>query len=87
MPLDWEESDPRYITNAADVKLRAFSTKVGSRGWRLRVHSAARPAHVRMNSWLGHHRSHNVHLPFHPPCTLCQVHNVEALVQFKTEDD
>ncbi|PSC73333.1 dna-binding horma domain-containing [Micractinium conductrix] len=42
VPLDWEESDPRYITNAADVKLRAFSTK---------------------------------------------VHNVEALVQFKTEDD
>lgn len=28
MPLDWEESDPRYIKNAADVKLRAFSTKV-----------------------------------------------------------
>lgn len=24
-----EESDPRYITNAADVKLRSFSTKVG----------------------------------------------------------
>lgn len=30
VPLDWEESDPRYITNAADVKLRAFSTKVGA---------------------------------------------------------
>ncbi len=30
MPLDWEESDPRYITNAADVKLRAFSTKAGA---------------------------------------------------------
>ena len=29
VPLDWEESDPRYIANAADVKLRAFSTKVG----------------------------------------------------------
>lgn len=28
VPLDWEESDPRYITNAADVKLRSFSTKV-----------------------------------------------------------
>ena len=28
MPLEWEESDPRYIANAADVKLRAFSTKV-----------------------------------------------------------
>lgn len=28
VPLDWEESDPRYIVNAADVKLRAFSTKV-----------------------------------------------------------
>ena len=32
VPLDWEESDPRYIHNAADVKLRAFSTKV-SWGW------------------------------------------------------
>lgn len=31
VPLDWEESDPRYITNAADVKLRAFSTKVSAR--------------------------------------------------------
>lgn len=29
VPLDWEESGPRYIANAADVKLRAFSTKVG----------------------------------------------------------
>lgn len=27
-----EESDPRYITNAADVKLRSFSTKVGRWG-------------------------------------------------------
>lgn len=42
VPLDWEESDPRYITNAADVKLRAFSTK---------------------------------------------VHNVEALVSYKADDD
>lgn len=33
MPLDWEESDPRYITNAADVKLRAFSTKARAAGW------------------------------------------------------
>ena len=32
MPLDWEESDPRYISNAADVKLRAFSTKAGAGG-------------------------------------------------------
>lgn len=24
-----EESDPRYITNATDVKLRSFTTKVG----------------------------------------------------------
>lgn len=28
VPFEWEESDPRYITNAADVKLRSFSTKV-----------------------------------------------------------
>ncbi|KAI3432455.1 hypothetical protein D9Q98_004005 [Chlorella vulgaris] len=42
VPLDWEESDPRYITGAADVKLRAFSTK---------------------------------------------VHNVEALVSYKADDD
>ncbi|EFN52207.1 hypothetical protein CHLNCDRAFT_59761 [Chlorella variabilis] len=42
VPLDWEESDPRYIANAADVKLRAFSTK---------------------------------------------VHNVEALVSYKADDD
>jgi len=28
VPQQWEESDPRYITNAADVKLRSFTTKV-----------------------------------------------------------
>jgi hypothetical protein len=28
VPLDWEESGPRHIANAADVKLRAFSTRV-----------------------------------------------------------
>ena len=28
VPSQWEESDPRYITNAAEVKLRSFSTKV-----------------------------------------------------------
>ena len=32
VPLDWEDSDPRYISNAADVKLRAFSTKVSCWG-------------------------------------------------------
>ncbi|KAL6775855.1 MAD2 [Auxenochlorella protothecoides x Auxenochlorella symbiontica] len=30
VPGEWEESDPRYISNAADVKLRSFSTKVHS---------------------------------------------------------
>mmetsp|Transcript_2832 Transcript_2832/g.7499 ORF Transcript_2832/g.7499 Transcript_2832/m.7499 type:complete len:210 (-) Transcript_2832:191-820(-) len=28
VPQQWEESDPRYITNAAEVKLRSFTTKV-----------------------------------------------------------
>eukprot|EP00891_Asterochloris_glomerata_P009275 jgi/Astpho2/9275/e_gw1.00139.40.1_t len=28
VPTEWEESDPRYIQNAADVKLRSFTTKV-----------------------------------------------------------
>ncbi|KAK9916679.1 hypothetical protein WJX75_005693 [Coccomyxa subellipsoidea] len=28
VPFEWEESDARYITNAADVKLRSFTTKV-----------------------------------------------------------
>ncbi|CAN0018014.1 unnamed protein product [Phaeothamnion confervicola] len=28
VPLQWEESDPRYIQNASEVKLRGFSTKV-----------------------------------------------------------
>ena len=27
-PQGWEESDPRYIVNADEVKLRSFSTKV-----------------------------------------------------------
>lgn len=28
VPEQWEESDPRFITNANDVKLRSFTTKV-----------------------------------------------------------
>jgi mitotic spindle assembly checkpoint protein MAD2 len=28
VPLEWEESDPRLIDNAANVKLRSFSTSV-----------------------------------------------------------
>ncbi|KDD75461.1 hypothetical protein H632_c674p2 [Helicosporidium sp. ATCC 50920] len=30
IPVEWEESDPRYISNGADVKLRSFSTKIHS---------------------------------------------------------
>merc|ERR1719161_586289 len=28
VPLAWEESDPRYIANSDEVKLRSFTTKV-----------------------------------------------------------
>lgn len=28
VPQEWEDSDPRFIQNAADVKLRSFTTKV-----------------------------------------------------------
>lgn len=28
VPQAWEESDPRYIANATDVKLRSFTTKI-----------------------------------------------------------
>ena len=28
VPSQWEESDPRYITNSEEVRLRAFTTKV-----------------------------------------------------------
>jgi hypothetical protein len=28
VPLTWEESDPKYIANAAEVKLRSFSTDI-----------------------------------------------------------
>lgn len=28
VPQEWEESDARFIANAADVKLRSFTTKV-----------------------------------------------------------
>eukprot|EP01086_Lenisia_limosa_P006813 TRINITY_DN25962_c0_g1_i1.p1 TRINITY_DN25962_c0_g1~~TRINITY_DN25962_c0_g1_i1.p1 ORF type:complete len:206 (+),score=42.22 TRINITY_DN25962_c0_g1_i1:68-685(+) len=28
VPERWEESDPKYITNAQDVKLRTFTTKI-----------------------------------------------------------
>lgn len=28
VPLKWEESDPKYINNSAEVRLRSFTTKV-----------------------------------------------------------
>ena len=28
VPTSWEESDPRYISNSTEVRLRSFSTKV-----------------------------------------------------------
>ncbi|KAK9794944.1 hypothetical protein WJX73_004314 [Symbiochloris irregularis] len=28
VPTEWEDSDPRYITHASDVKLRSFTTRV-----------------------------------------------------------
>ena len=28
VPQAWEESDPKYISNSTDVKLRSFTTKV-----------------------------------------------------------
>ncbi len=28
VPLSWEESDPKYITNSAEVRLRSFTTRV-----------------------------------------------------------
>lgn len=28
VPVQWEESDPHYITNATDVQLRSFTTKI-----------------------------------------------------------
>eukprot|EP00501_MAST-03F_sp_TOSAG23-6_P001538 GSMAST32.ASY1.ANO1.1602.1 assembled CDS len=28
VPVEWEESDPKYISDATDVKLRSFTTKV-----------------------------------------------------------
>lgn len=30
VPILWEDSDPCYITNAEEVKLRSFSTQVSS---------------------------------------------------------
>jgi mitotic spindle assembly checkpoint protein MAD2 len=28
VPITWEESDPRFITNSSEVRLRSFTTKV-----------------------------------------------------------
>ena len=28
VPTEWEESDPKYINNSAEVRLRSFTTKV-----------------------------------------------------------
>ena len=28
VPTEWEESDPRYISNSTEVRLRSFTTKI-----------------------------------------------------------
>ncbi len=28
VPQSWEESDPKYITNSQEVRLRSFTTKI-----------------------------------------------------------
>ena len=30
VPIQWEDSDPRYIMNSQEVKLRSFTTSVSS---------------------------------------------------------
>lgn len=37
VPQEWEDSDPRFIQNAADVKLRSFTTKVSTKQFLLIV--------------------------------------------------
>ena len=33
VPVTWEDSDPCFIANAEQVKLRSFDTKVSERWW------------------------------------------------------
>ena len=86
MPLEWEESDPRYIANAADVKLRAFSTKVcegGGGGGGGTGHLVCRQQGLA--STYPHSTTHAT--PNAPRPSPCQVHNVEALVSYKQDAD
>lgn len=92
VPLGWEESDPRYIANAADVKLRAFSTKARRRregqGWgegSCRLHTSVVAATLAAAAQRKAPCPDRTVAPGAPP--LLQVHNVEALVSYKTEDD
>ncbi len=90
VPLDWEESDPRYITNATDVKLRAFSTKVRfaeqaaclflpTRGSRAECYSLLGGATATYSKYAAWQNMQCFPAP--------QMHNVEALVSYKADDD
>ena len=37
VPTSWEESDPRYIANSTEVRLRSFTTKVSNRSTKARL--------------------------------------------------
>ena len=85
-----EESDPRYIQNAADVKLRSFTTKVCTAGMSLmRVPTLPLRA-ATSRGWML--RWDAVQAPWWHGmlCTLTaaaalQVHKVDTLVSYKAD--
>jgi hypothetical protein len=66
-----EESDPRYITNAAEVKLRSFTTKVGS------SHAV-----IIVLAWLGCACRPDLILGW----ADVQVHKVDTMVAYKLDE-
>jgi hypothetical protein len=70
VPAEWEESDPKYITNSAEVKLRSFTTKASTAVF---VCQDGCDRSLRC-AWLF---SDNLHM---------QVHKVDAMVAYKQDD-
>lgn len=71
-----EDSDPRYITHAADVKLRSFTTKV----------SLLMAAEAQTCTLLFLACGHPVSMRH--PCVLAvymQVHKIDTLVSYRAE--
>ena len=86
-----EDSDPRYITNAADVKLRSFTTRVTHRHQVIQCTFCFLEACLPGKDWLFKHGPCKAATGVAKACKpnqrllLLQVHKIDALVSYRAD--